>query len=353
MNEMEQLRRFRDGVPEPDDQIRERALAALRDAGGDRMPQRSDRRPRRRWTAPLGVAAAALALVIALPAVLPLGGPGAPDPAAADVLHVFARIARNAPAEPVPEPGQFIYSETMSAQTNLFVASDGQRFVFEEVASEHRWLGTDGSGRIVGRAEEPRFPTAADEAAYHAYLASPTAQTDDADSFFGESFDDVYAAGDLTFRDTSDLPTDPDRLRDLIEDREIVGGPPGDWETFVLAADLIRDSYARPDLRAALYEVMAQTPGIELIGPTVDAAGRDGIALASTHDGLRYEVVFDRRTAKVLEEREIAIDDGLAEDVGDTEGPTAVAYATAGMTWYRGTYLTFGEVVDSTSESRG
>jgi len=355
MNEMEQLTRFREHVPVPGDETVARALAELRIAGAGTpakqpAPQR-ERRDRRRWSVLLAAALAALALVVALPAILPLGGPGAPDPAAANVLHDLAQIARHAAAEPAPGPGQYVYMEVMDTQTNLFVSGDAQyRFVYTEPLTQQRWLGVDGSGRFVTTVGQPTFATPQDEATYQAYIDSKGAQTDKWTFDWGRSSVERYAPGDLSYRDTSSLPTDVEQLRRLIEDRQIVDGPEGDWETFVLATDLIRDSYAGPDLRAALYEVMAQTPGIELVGPTTDAAGRDGIALASTHNGVRNEVVFDRKTAKILEERMVILSNDDADRVSQNGGPGTYGYARAGQTLFVATYLTFGEVVNSDTQ---
>ena len=169
------------------------------------------------------------------------------------------------------------------------------------------WLGLDGSGRQIGTTGQPEFPTAADRAAYEAYIASdPSSVKQWFD--WGSTTEERYGSGQLTWRDTSQLPTDPKTLGKPIDDRVIVGGPDGDWESFVLAADLLRDSYARPELRAALFTFMSTLPGIEIVGPTHDAARRPGIALASTHGGYRSVVVFDRHTGKVLEERDIVLD---------------------------------------------
>jgi len=53
-----------------------------------------------------------------------------------------------------------------------------------------------------------------------------------------------------------------------------VGGPPGDWETFAIIGDLLRETHAPPALRAALYEVAANLSGVEYIGEVKDAVGR-------------------------------------------------------------------------------
>ena len=102
----------------------------------------------------------------------------------------------------------------------------------------------------------------------------------------------------------------PDALLQVIEDRTIVGGPPGDAETFVLIGDLLRETYASPALRAALYEVAAGLPGVELIGNVRDASGRPGVAVAYEHDGARNELIFDPETAAMLGESSVVTEAG-------------------------------------------
>ena len=153
----------------------------------------------------------------------------------------------------------------------------------------------------------------------------------------GATSDDAFAAGGLYFVDLSGLPTDPDALLQVIEDRTIVGGPPGDAETFTLIGDLLRETYASPALRAALYEVAASLPGVELIGDVRDASGRPGVAVAYPHDGTRNELIFDPETAVMLGESTVVTEVG---EMGLSVG-TVVSSAV---------YLASG-VVDSTDDT--
>src|SRR5437870_7761110 len=98
------------------------------------MPRRDlPRPPSRLRRGRLGVtlaAAAALAVaMVALAVVLPIGA-GGPDAAVASLLHRFARIAQHAAPEAEPQPGQYVYTETMAQESYLYVSGDGQyRFV--------------------------------------------------------------------------------------------------------------------------------------------------------------------------------------------------------------------------------
>ncbi|MDP9331572.1 MAG: CU044_5270 family protein [Actinomycetota bacterium] len=306
--------------------------------------------PRPRLRVTLAAAAVLAVVMVALATLLPMGA-GGPDPAVASLLHRFARIAQHAAAEPAPQPGQYVYTETMAQESYLYVSGDGQyRFVYSVPVTTQQWLGPDGSGRQVNTTgDQPTFPTQADRAAYQAYLASGGLESDKMQFDWGKTTVDRYGPGVMFWRDTSALPTDPVALGQLIDDRQIVGGPDGDWESFVLATDLIRDTYARPELRAALYSYMAGLSGIELVGNTTDALGRPGVGLASSHDGIRHEVIFDRTNGKILEERDVVLDPD--EGVYQNPGPGEFAYANAGQPDYVATYRSFGQVVDSTTQT--
>lgn len=145
--------------------------------------------------------------------------------------------------------------------------------------------------------------------------------------------------------DTSDLPTDPKALRELIEARKAPQfvNPPGEAETFTLIGDLLRETYLPPAFRAALYEVTAELPGVELLGEVEDPAGRTGIGVAyeGAREGTRSELIFDPDTSVLLGERHIVVGARVAKSLrvplGTEIGSTA--------------YLESG-VVDSLRETR-
>jgi hypothetical protein len=324
-------------------------------------PRRGSRRqPRRRPVQTvLGALAAALALALSLPFVLPPEVPGGADPAAAAILHRFSSLALKSPGEPGPQPGQYVYEKTESQGLYAFVSSGtGISFRYWVPTEGESWLGTDGSGLARGTMGQPTFLTPADRAAYERYLHSPLMEQEWGFDW-GRSQNDRYRPGELTFFDFSDLPTDVDVLKGLLERREIIGGPPGDWETFNLAADTLTWGYAPPQLRAALYQVMAELPGVELIGRTRDALGRVGIAVGYTHDDQRQEVVFKRTTGAVLERRWVSVSGDLEppspEDVcsgppGGCGGTEIAIAGPPGSISSLTTYEVYGRVVDEIGE---
>lgn len=316
-------------------------------------------RPRKRWgRASVAALAAAVVLALTLPFVLPGDVPGGADPAAAAVLHRFSSLALESPEESGPQPGQYIYEKTESRALYAFVSSGtGISFRYWVPTEGESWLGTDGSGLARGRVGQPTFLTPQDRAAYEAYLDSGMMGQEWSGFEWGRSQDDRYRPGELIFFDFSDLPTDVDVLKGMLERREIIGGPPGDWETFNLAADTLTWGYAPPQLRAALYQVMAELPGVELIGRTQDALGRVGIAIGYTHDDdQRQEVVFERTAGAVLERRWVSVsgdsEPPSPEDVCSggspgTCGATEIAIAgPPGSMSNVTTYEVYGKVVD-------
>jgi hypothetical protein len=331
MDDLDLVKRFREEVPEPGPDITDAARAAMT---AERAPQRVVTMPppraRIRWRVGVGVAAMALAIAIALPTILPGGGPGGAEPAAAAALHRAALAAAEQPAAPAPLPGQFVYTKSTSVNIDMWAPGDGhEAFSVTQPVTREAWIGLDGSGRLLQTNGTASFPTPADEAAWRD-AGSPGLRN-------GATSDDAFAAGGLSFVDLSGLPTDPDALLQVIEERSIVGGPPGDAETFTLIGDLLRETYATPELRASLYEVAAGLPGVQLVGNVRDASGRPGIAVAYDHDGARNELIFDPETAVLLGESTVVT------DVGAMGLPMETVLSSA-------VYLASG-VVDSTDDT--
>ena len=95
---------------------------------------------------------------------------------------------------------------------------------------------------------------------------------------------------------------------------------------FTLVGDALRGARATPAQRAALYEIAARIPGVELVGPVTDPAGRRGVAVAMTNaaDGVRHLLVFDQRTSVLLAEEQRAL---ARNEFGYAEG-TLLGHAT-------------------------
>lgn len=326
MNDRELLEMVRRADPVPADgglepnALLERVLASARAEARLRPPGWRRRRLSSRRAVAVGALAAAAVAAFAVAALLPGGTTGGASPAAAAVLRHAARAAAEQPAIAPPASGQFVYTKSEGVFEATTVPIEGQAFTTVQRYTREQWIGPDGSGRILQVAGTPRLATSADRAAWIAD-GRPDLQTGTGD------IDGTWGRGGLYYLDLSGAPTDPAALRQLIEQRKLEDGPPGDAETFTIIGDLLRDSYAPPAVRSALYAVAAQLPGVQLIGATHDQLGRAGTAVGYTSHGNTQELIIDPHTSALLAEQTV-------------DGTGAVVDWTA--------YLSSG-IVDSTS----
>jgi hypothetical protein len=104
------------------------------------------------------------------------------------------------------------------------------------------------------------------------------------------------------------LPTDPARLSaalDRIAARYHVNRlfPQHDIRT-AIRFEMLRQLAEAPtsaSLRAALYRVLARTPGLHLLGRTRDSAGRYGMGVAANVGPVDLELILDPRTGELLQ----------------------------------------------------
>jgi hypothetical protein len=280
-------------------------------------------RPRRRrplWV--LGAAAVvALVVAIAIPAVLPEGGPGSADPAAAAALHRLGRIARHHRTIAAPQAGQFVYTRSRYTETMLVGSTElGGDYRYVESAERQIWIGPDGSGRLVEIAGDISFPTPADEEAWRA-AGSP-------DLGGGSGSDETYEAGGLYFQDLSGFSTDPNRLEPQME----AFAKSRNESTFEAAGELLRETYAPPELRSAIFDVVANLPDVQYLGTVTDAAGRSGIGIAEEQNGWTNELIFDAKTSALLGESSVG-EPGTSPMAGESFGiDWATAYLESSVT---------------------
>lgn len=293
------------------------------------QPPNAGRSSHRKRRLPFALAAAAAATATAAAVLLPVGS-GGPSPAAAAVLRHAARAAATQPAIDPPSPGQFVYTKS----TSLFVdtaVTDQQTINYYQHVTREAWIAPDGSGRIREVDGSPSFVTSADRDAWLA--AGKPDLTGDRNS------DQNFQQGGLSYLDLSNVPSDPVQLKQLIESRTIEGGPPGDAETFTIISDLLRETYAPPAVRSALYTIASQLPGVELVGQVHDQLGRSGIAVAYSSHGIRDELIFDPQTSALLAER---------QQVVATDPSQTASWVPVGTVIESTAYVRSG-VVDSTS----
>ncbi len=275
--------------------------------------------PRRRRFAFGATALVATASVAATVVLFGAGGAG-PSPAAAAVLRHAARTAATQPAIAPPAAGQFVYTKSESLFANTAVTHHQTINFFQHVTREV-WIGPDGSGRLREAEGSPTFVTSADKDAWLA--AGKPDLTGDRNS------DQSFQSGGLSYLDLSNVPSDAAQLKQLIESRTIEGGPPGDAETFTIIGDLLRETYAPPGVRSALYTIASQLPGVQLVGTVKDELGRSGTAVAYVSHGVSDELILDPQTSALLAERQVVTGDGSWAPVGTVLESTA--YVSSGV----------------------
>ena len=323
-----------EGLAQPDlwDEIEDRAhpaMARSRPSPVETVLKQDRHRVVGRRVALGAVVAGVLAVAIALPSVLPNGRGAAQRTAAAAFLLRASTVAAHQPAAAVPGPGQFLYTKTETtggAQNYNVVTQDGYYQVLDRQWDE-TWAATDGSGRDRLKSGPGTIPSAKERAVWIS-AGRP--------SLAARTTDQMFKKGGLAYVDLSGLPRYPKQLLKAIEDRKAEGGPPGARETFTIIGDLLRQAYPWPKLRAALFQVAAGIPGVELVSPVTDPVGRTGVSIEETSNGIRSEWIFDPETSALLAVRVTVLH------------PRPSAYPDAQTVWWEA-YLARG-VVNSTSQ---
>ena len=245
------------------------------------------------------VLAAAAVAVVAGALVFALAGTDSEQAAsAATVLRQTGSVARSQPRL-VLRPGQFVYTRSRNVGMVTTVL-DGKSFNVLEPHDREIWLGPTG-GRLHELTGRPTFLTPHDRETWIA-LGRPLT------TVVGESNNTLTPEPALT------LPTAPDALFAELR-KQAEGNGNGVYpEMFTLVGDALRETGASPAQRAALYDVAARIPGVQLLGSVRDPAGRlgTGVALDSPANHMRQTLVFDPDTSALLAEQQTALPGGIA-----------------------------------------
>lgn len=282
----------------PPDELRRRLLSTVAE------PRRSIVvRPRLgRRLAISGALAAVLGVTIAVPYTV---GDRPPEMTpAAQVLHDAAAYAQRRP-DVLPRPDQYVYINTLGQERMI-----GTMRPFRSES----WMSVDGTRGDKINPGPGRAGTAAPSGCTpgEARKCKPRPRT-------------VYRP---------DLPTDASRMRDYLYRLAPAEGPSfplgletqPDRQVFGFASKLMNQEYVPPAAQRAIFEVIAEMPGVRLVGDVTDEAGRAGVAVALP-DGdrdSRYELIFDRATHGYLGSRVVMLKDGGGVRAGDVIHATAV-----------------------------
>ncbi len=252
-------------------------------------PREPGRTRRRRLVVSAGITvglAAAITGVVSLGGLEPVGV--APrEASAAEILHQAADAVRTLPDTP-PRADQFVYTKTHRTHGSVREA----------------WLSADGThdGQISQEGED--IPLAGCRDGRMAVIKGT------------EPLPGRFEPCTPSPAYRSDLPTDAEGMREYLS--QDTGGDPGEPED---VSGLIRftfgETYVPPASLAALFEAIADFPGLTVVDNAVDAAGRQGIGVSWTRDGHTDTLVFDRTTPAFLgTDREAVVEPAIVDTVG-------------------------------------
>jgi hypothetical protein len=311
----------------PAEEAFHRARADLLAAAGAPAPSAP---PRRRWSwwAAVGTVAAVVASLLVVQAVRT---DPVPDTAAMRELNLAAdRI--NAVDEPVG-PGEYRYIAThawwMSTAyeysylgENLLEtwvpADQTQMWLWRrDVTGARKWLaGTEAEARADNiPLDDMDWP----EGEYQAPCGDWSAEEEKRKPC---SMKGSWQSPNAEFM--AALPREPAKLYDRLE--ADVGGR-GEAHMVVYVADILRSGLVPADLRAALYRVLAQVPGLEVTEQVANLDGAKGTAFGISKNGTRQEVIIDPATGQFIGEREITEKGFAGIPAGTVIGYTSVTTA--------------------------
>lgn len=331
---------------------RERVARAAHDAGGEvpaepvepaalADPTVARTTKRSRWrsksTAAAGLVAAVAAGILWTSGVVVLdGGEGSDSPApphsarAAEVLNAAASAAATSDDDWVG-PGEYLYVD----ERGWYSDESPQHFAIRENRYE-TWIPATFTDVWMMRSAETgrtKWLIGDERLADQVGISTePSVQEEravcgDFDLDGSPSCDDVFPAGWTWPRPgwAASLPTDPDALYEKLRD-DVSTWPEDDAgleeDMFSAATQALMSGMLPPDVRAALYQVMADIPGVRLTDDAADLAGRKGVAFTlGSDDRYRQEIILDPKTGEFIGERDV-----LTKEFRGLEPGTVVAY---------------------------
>jgi hypothetical protein len=292
---MPALDKIRELYPDPPPTLPEtRARARLA------LVARVERRRRRVALPAAGLAVAAVAAALALVGV---GNEASVDARAAAVLRDAAAKVKAQPPIPPVARGRVLYVKSVDAYLSTW--ADAGNFTVLVPHVRELWQGPDG-GLLETRTGNPKFLSERDRQGWIA-AGRPDLREGVRKLPIGP-------------HEPSGLPTNPDALFERLEN-EARGHSEGTYrQMFTRLGDYLRETNVTPAQRAALYEVAAQIPGVELVGPVLDPIGRQGVAVAMAQrsDGVRHTLVIDPKTGTLLAEESVTLEDNFYGYPADT-----------------------------------
>ncbi len=232
-----------------------------------------------------------VAAILVLQVVLPPGS-GGPGLSAAQEIRRLGRLSvANEPTIALG-PSQYVYVQTLDwtkqAQGDLSIEYD----IAVEAKTEF-WIAKDGSGRRDTTLQQVNFVSELDRDNWVQLGSPPLPQVGDTDQA-------RYAPGDLHFFTVEGLPTDPEELRRVLEKGNVIDIGDGAVNVLSSIGSLLSQENLSPELRLALFEVAATTPGISVQYDVTDPQGRPAVSITATDVSGDTKVFLDQSDGRLL-----------------------------------------------------
>lgn len=289
--------------------------------------------PRRR-TALIAVPFGAAAAVASVLVMMAVSGPDRPA-TDADAVRLLDRIAGTVTATAATTPplrdDQYIYTkvrgtmatpeedwmETAEAQPKSTTEAAGKstkeadKKEYPYLRSD--WVAVDGKRNGLARTTWPEGQ----------YIPEGI-QEGDIKDLFNPTEDMVLSAdpNGFNYRELQKMPTDPDKLYELVWAKSEGQGPTHEWAALEYLATMLDTAQLLPELNSAIVRAAAKVPGVTVVQNAKDAVGREGIGLSFGQGKDREVWVFDKKSLKYLgSDRqallEVAVVDKKGEEPGD------------------------------------
>jgi hypothetical protein len=311
--------------------------------------------------------AAATALAAVLAGVLVFSsGPTAQPAGAAEILRRTATIAA-AESGPglFPGPHQLIFEKTehlelqewapgewTASYGGVIPAKPTTTYAGYVRFTEEAWMSNKRTGRLRVKLGNVSFLSTAERQRWKAagsplpgsFSGEESAAPEEHVLQIGRGLRDVEVLDGPGYGQFADLPTEPEALRRTLERKQANAdkGKVDNGRVIVELWGILEKANTSPALRAAVFNALAEEPGIRLDRTAKDLVGRSGYALSYAskkaslygQGGIRTEYIFDPETSAILGRREILADPSLRPWVKGIPAGTVlrdVAYLGSGI----------------------
>jgi hypothetical protein len=244
---------------------------------------------------------------------------------ASEVL-LKASNAAAAASDLQPKPGQFLYFHSKSYQPAMLFPGT-KREQPEDKTDREAWLSVSGknAGLLKSAGSNPMTVWLCD---------TPQGEKSEIEAKKKGVEPKVDLANPPTgcqnlpaYRD--DVPTDAAAAKKWLYKNSHGGNPP-DVQAFITVGDTIGARYIGSKSLAALFKAAASIPGVKVYKNVTDLAGRSGIAVGQTWNGLRHELIFDPKTYEVRGASEVVdYNDDFQPSGGSTPKPSGSPQSSA------------------------